>query len=578
MKSEDYVSEEAIASSSWHRPFSKKNTIGIAATLFVAMTLSFAVSQNFGNRLKNASVDENSILTEDFDSQVPDSTQSLTSTFGIENNNEKQTEPEITVSKEDKNLDNYDDSLPENALADADYEMDQQVRNLADKVEKDTSVKTEGRWLTEDVQKGDTISSLFEDLNIPASVMMTILQNKKAAKEINHLQLGEHLAFLLNDDNILLAFVKPLDDKRQLRIYRDDINKTDFTYAVEPLGAHLSDNNAIPDDVIAKFEDKEKALEKKTESKVDKKTAKEPTVVAKNEDTQKPKVVSSKGRSRLVLVKIKRGETFSVAANKAGITYSEINRILQMFKGRIQFSKNIRAGDTMRVLFTDDKGKGKIAAVEFNLSRGGKISSYLNTSDNKYYDERGLSSVKSSFRRIPFNARARITSPFNPGRRHPVLRTVRPHNGTDFGLPVGTPIIAPSDGVVDKAAYSRSAGYYIVLRHRGGWSTVYMHLSKLQVRQGQRIKMGSVIARSGNTGISTGPHLHYELRINGRPVNAMRVNLGSRDVEVNKKQKQRFRNTVAKYKRDLHKDSLIAKQQLKNVAFSMNPEIDHLSF
>ena len=163
MKSEDYVSEEAIASSSWHRPFSKKNTIGIAATLFVAMTLSFAVSQNFGNRLKNASVDENSILTEDFDSQVPDSTQSLTSTFGIENNNEKQTEPEITVSKEDKNLDNYDDSLPENALADADYEMDQQVRNLADKVEKDTSVKTEGRWLTEDVQKGDTISSLFED-------------------------------------------------------------------------------------------------------------------------------------------------------------------------------------------------------------------------------------------------------------------------------------------------------------------------------------------------------------------------------------------------------------------------------
>ena len=560
MKSEDYVSEEAIASSSWHRPFSKKNTIGIAATLFVAMTLSFAVSQNFGNRLKNASVDENSILTEDFDSQVPDSTQSLTSTFGIENNNEKQTEPEITVSKEDKNLDNYDDSLPENALADADYEMDQQVRNLADKVEKDTSVKTEGRWLTEDVQKGDTISSLFEDLNIPASVMMTILQNKKAAKEINHLQLGEHLAFLLNDDNILLAFVKPLDDKRQLRIYRDDINKTDFTYAVEPLGAHLSDNNAIPDDVIAKFEDKEKALEKKTESKVDKKTAKEPTVVAKNEDTQKPKVVSSKGRGRLVLVKIKRGETFSVAANKAGITYSEINRILQMFKGRIQFSKNIRAGDTMRVLFTDDKGKGKIAAVEFNLSRGGKISSYLNTSDNKYYDERGLSSVKSSFRRIPFNARARITSPFNPGRRHPVLRTVRPHNGTDFGLPVGTPIIAPSDGVVDKAAYSRSAGYYIVLRHRGGWSTVYMHLSKLQVRQGQRIKMGSVIARSGNTGISTGPHLHYELRINGRPVNAMRVNLGSRDVEVNKKQKQRFRNTVAKYKRDLHKDLLIAKQ------------------
>lgn len=571
MNSEDYVSVEAIASPSWHRPFSKKNTIGITATLFVALTLSFVVSQQFEERFKNAFADSSSAVSEDFDADLAaDNTQSLTETFGIEASDdaEAQKEPTVTVSTDkSRNLDNYDDTLPDNALADADYEMDQQVRNLAASVEKDASVTTEGRWLTEDVQKGDTISSLFEDLNIPAFVMMHILENKKAAREISRLQLGDHLSFLLNDDSELLAFVKPLDNKKQLRIYRNDAKSNNFTYAIETLGAHLSDNDAVPDDIIAKYEDENKgktqeqtsvvANTKSDAKAIDNKDNKnQATTVAKQED--KPKVTTSANRGRLVVVTIKKGESFSSAANKAGVTYAEINRILQMFKGRIQFAKNIRPGDTMRVLYTDSKGRGKIAAVEFNLSRGGKICSYLNTDDNKYYDERGLSSVKSSFRRFPFNAKARVTSPFNPGRRHPVLGTVRPHNGTDFGLPVGTPIIAPSDGVVDKAAYSRSAGYYIVLRHRGGWSTVYMHLSKLLVKQGQRVKLGSTIARSGNTGISTGPHLHYELRINGRPVNALRVNLGSRDVEVNTKQRQRFKKTVAQYKRDLHRESLIA--------------------
>ena len=561
MNSEDYVSLEAIASSSWHRPFSKKNTIGITATLFVALSLSFVISQNFDERIKNALADGNTVA-DNFDFTEPDTSKPLTEAFGIEHADTDK-EPEVIVSTTQKNLDNFDDNLPENALADSDYEMDQQVRNLAASIEKDSSVSTEGRWLTEDVQKGDTISSLFKDLNIPASIMMNILKNKQAAKEINHLHLGDHLAFLLNDDSDLLAFVKPLDDKKQLRIYRNDVKSNDFIYAIEPLGAHLSDNNAVPDDIIANLEENNKAKDNsnkntaaqaKTENK-DKNN--QSSVVAKN-DEPKAKATTAANRGRLVLVKIKKGESFSTAANKAGITYAEINRILQMFKGRIQFSKNIRPGDSMRVLFTDSNGKGKIAAVEFNLSRGGKMSSYLNTADNKYYDERGLSSVKSSFRRFPFNAKARITSPFNPGRKHPVLGTVRPHNGTDFGLPVGTPILAPADGVVDKATYSRSAGYYVVLRHRGGWSTVYMHLSKLHVKQGQRVKLGSTIARSGNTGISTGPHLHYELRINGRPVNAMRVNLGSRDVEVNSRQRKRFQKSVAQYKRDLYKDSLIA--------------------
>ena len=121
--------------------------------------------------------------------------------------------------------------------------------------------------------------------------------------------------------------------------------------------------------------------------------------------------------------------------------------------------------------------------------------------------------------------------------------------------------MAPADGVVEIAKYSRTAGYYIVIRHRGSYSTVYMHLSKLLVNQGQSVKIGQMIARSGNTGISTGPHLHYELRRNNRPINAMRVTLpANEDTQIAKKNRQRFANNVALFKKELHQEDLIAKK------------------
>ena len=231
-----------------------------------------------------------------------------------------------------------------------------------------------------------------------------------------------------------------------------------------------------------------------------------------------------------------------------------------MFKGRIQFSRHIQPGDSMRVLFSNSKGKGSINAVEFKLSRLGKVATYRNLTDNRYYDENGPAAAKkATFKRIPLEGNVRISSQFNPNRRHPVTGRIRPHNGTDFAVRVGTRVIAPSSGVVETARYSRSAGYFIVLNHANGYSTVYMHLSKLNVKPGQRVKMGQVIARSGNTGISTGPHLHYELRRNGRPVNAMRVKLPSSGVSsATTRQIQRFKNNVAQFKKDLYNSRLMA--------------------
>ena len=201
-----------------------------------------------------------------------------------------------------------------------------------------------------------------------------------------------------------------------------------------------------------------------------------------------------------------------------------------------------------------------INAVEFKLSRLGKVATYRNLTDNRYYDENGPAAAKkATFKRIPLEGNVRISSQFNPNRRHPVTGRIRPHNGTDFAVRVGTRVIAPSSGVVETARYSRSAGYFIVLNHANGYSTVYMHLSKLNVKPGQRVKMGQVIARSGNTGISTGPHLHYELRRNGRPVNAMRVKLPSSGVSsATTRQIQRFKNNVAQFKKDLYNSRLMA--------------------
>ncbi|EQA14930.1 peptidase M23 family protein, partial [Glaesserella parasuis SW140] len=115
---------------------------------------------------------------------------------------------------------------------------------------------------------------------------------------------------------------------------------------------------------------------------------------------------------------------------------------------------------------------------------------------------------------------------FNPRRLHPVTRRVAPHKGVDFAVRSGTPIIAPADGVVEHIAYqANGAGRYIKLRHGGQYTTVYMHLSRSLVKVGQSVKKGQRIALSGNTGRSTGAHLHYEFHINGRPVNPMTVKL-----------------------------------------------------
>ncbi len=147
-----------------------------------------------------------------------------------------------------------------------------------------------------------------------------------------------------------------------------------------------------------------------------------------------------------------------------------------------------------------------------------------NATDDNFYTPEG-SSLDPAFARRPFEGNYRLSSNFNPQRKHPVTGRVSPHNGTDFAMPIGSPITSPASGRVEKVANHYAAGRYVVIRHDNGYRTRYLHLSKPLVSQGERVEMGERIALSGNTGRSTGPHLHYEVIVNNSPVNAMTVEL-----------------------------------------------------
>ncbi len=258
-------------------------------------------------------------------------------------------------------------------------------------------------------------------------------------------------------------------------------------------------------------------------------------------------------RKTMMVVNIQKGDNINKAFLRNGLTALEAQTVTRMFKGRMSMSR-LQPGDEIRVLFSSSKKGAQINAVSIKSRRHGRVNAFRNIRDNRYYDDHGLETTSSGkFSRYPIAGPIRITSQFNPYRRHPISGRVRPHNGTDFGVPTGTPVYAPADGVVERATYQSAAGYYIVLKHRGAYSTVYMHLSRILVKPGDKIKANQRIALSGNTGGSTGPHLHYELRINNRPVNAMRVTLPSSTSYSNRDDQKReiFAKQIKTYKRQL---------------------------
>ncbi|MCD6581668.1 MAG: peptidoglycan DD-metalloendopeptidase family protein [Desulfuromusa sp.] len=214
--------------------------------------------------------------------------------------------------------------------------------------------------------------------------------------------------------------------------------------------------------------------------------------------------------------------SFYQSAIFSGLSDREVGNITYLFKNKVNFNRDIRAGDRFQVVrnlqLIDGKltGQSHIEAVRI-FSRKHHYSAFL-FEDGNYYDEKG-NSLARAFQRYPFKGRHRITSPFNLARHHPITKRISPHKGVDFGMSVGTPIYSTGDGVVTRVKNHPYAGKYIEIQHEGRYLTRYMHLSRITVKRGEKVKRGERIALSGNTGRSTGPHLHYEIHIKGRAVN-----------------------------------------------------------
>jgi murein DD-endopeptidase MepM/ murein hydrolase activator NlpD len=199
---------------------------------------------------------------------------------------------------------------------------------------------------------------------------------------------------------------------------------------------------------------------------------------------------------------------------------------IKLFAHRLDFSRDIHAGDRFRLVYgrrITASGRlvqvGDLYYAEI-LAKGhlARFYRYQAASDAKadYVDEDGKD-VNGLLLRTPVYG-ARITSGFGM-RRHPILGYTRMHQGIDFGVPTGTPVLAAGDGVVEQARWAGGYGRWIKLRHAGGWETAYGHLSRWAAKPGQRVRQGQVIAYSGSTGESTGPHVHFEVIENGVKVN-----------------------------------------------------------
>lgn len=222
------------------------------------------------------------------------------------------------------------------------------------------------------------------------------------------------------------------------------------------------------------------------------------------------------------------------ATDAAGIPEGVAIRVADIFGGDIDFSRDLRKGDRLRVVYEsvreegslDQAQAGRILAAEF-INGGERHEAFWHERDGRgeYFTFDGRS-LKKSFLRNPLEF-SRISSGFSPARLHPVLRDWRAHKGVDFAAPIGTRVRATADGTVEFVGQQRGYGNVVIVNHRNQYSTLYAHLNGFApgLGVGDKVEQGQTIGAVGMTGWTTGPHLHYEVKINGEQVDPMGVAL-----------------------------------------------------
>ncbi|MEM1261251.1 MAG: peptidoglycan DD-metalloendopeptidase family protein [Pseudomonadota bacterium] len=248
------------------------------------------------------------------------------------------------------------------------------------------------------------------------------------------------------------------------------------------------------------------------------------------------------------------------SAATAGLDDNMIMNLAGIFAWDIDFVLDIRRGDEYTLMYEEywrngEKiGNGEIIAAEFvNSGRSVQAFRHIDDSGRSDYFAADGRSVRKAFIRAPVDFR-RISSPFDPRRRHPILNTIRAHRGVDYSAPKGTPIKAAGDGKVIFRGRKSGYGNTIILQHGGNITTLYAHLSNFakNAPSGARVEQGEVIGFVGATGLATAPHLHYEYRINGVHRNPRTVKLPAAQ-PIESRYADDFRDTVENAQQQLEK-------------------------
>jgi len=315
-------------------------------------------------------------------------------------------------------------------------------------------------WQLVTVARGQTLGSIFSDLDLPASTMHRILELPDAKAKLTRMRPGTELGFDLAANGSL----------NKLRYDRSDTERVELTIAAD----------AVREQVI-----------------------------------ERPVEV------RNVVISGNVGRSLFHSARKLGLSGANINTLTDdIFKYDIDFNTDVTQNDRFSVVVEQIWREGElirsgpVQAAVFT-AKGKPFTAFRYEQDGKaeYYDAEGRP-LKKSFIRMPIQY-ARLSSRFG-NRRHPVLGTSRMHKGVDYAAPTGTPIMAAGDARVQFRGVQGGYGNTVVLDHGRGHTTLYAHMSRFgNIRQGQRISQGTVIGYVGTTGLSTGPHLHYEFRVNG---------------------------------------------------------------
>ncbi|MDD2161941.1 peptidoglycan DD-metalloendopeptidase family protein [Pseudomonas sp. MIL19] len=336
------------------------------------------------------------------------------------------------------------------------------------------------------VQNGDTLSTVFAKVGLSATTLHEVLNSSKEAKQLTRLKVGQPLEFNLSADGQL-----------------------------ESLHSKLSDLESI---VLAKSE---KGFTFKRE-------------------LVKPEIQTSYSHGVI-------NSSLFLSAKRAGLSHNLTMDLANIFGYDIDFAMDIREGDEFELIFEKkvvngkQVGTGNILSARFT-NRGKTYTAvrYTNKQGNSSYYSANGESMRKAFIRTPVDF-ARISSRFSNGRRHPILNKIRAHKGVDYAAPRGTPIKAAGDGRISLAGRHGGYGNAVIIQHGQRYRTLYAHMQGFAkgVRTGGNVKQGQIIGYIGTTGLSTGPHLHYEFQVNGVHVDPLSQKLPMADPIANS-EKARF--------------------------------------